>query len=340
MGNTKPLRNWNQKASLRRLFQMSIERTIEDEFRRLKVLPEQKSLQKVSESEIIIDPSRLMQDYADTGVYHFKEMQKVKIRIEKEIKKTIASRNSVHGAYLGAKDFFAEKLYGKIITIDDLFGEMLYVLQIMGNDFESVIKRGDRMIENLDQAYQLLYAKGIENHNRMEQAKKRLDDMKILAETIKPFIEQTSTYEEKENYLFKKRELTKEIYDESFNIDTLEKAINRDNKRKITTDGLVKFFKIINHASQEVLNESRAYSETVRSTISPFLQIIRISKRYSEMNKVEEELGKLSSKTLDMFRDGAKKIAEARNRIGISGSSDRYIASINSGLYLSGYLES
>ena len=74
-------------------------------------------------------------------------------------------------------------------------------------------------------------------------------------------------------------------------------------------------------------------------TILPYLQYIRTSERYLEISKVEEDINKLTTKTHDLFREGAKKIAMAYNKIGKNSISDRYLASLNHGLGSKGYLD-
>ena len=318
---------------------MSIERKIDDELKRLKVLPEQKSLQKTSKN-VIINPSQLVRNYNDIGETHCSEVERIGMKIEREIKKIATSKNSVHGAYLGVKDFFAEKVYGRITKIDDLFGEMLYVLNVMGNDFEYFIKKGERDIEKLNQKYHYLREKGIKDNKDLEGAKERLEDMIILEDMAIGTQEKTRTYEEMEDYLSKRRELKRAIYHETFRIDLLEKTMDIGNELKYSVDKLEMFIGTVVHASNAVLNSSRAYSDVVRSTLIPYLDVIRTSKRYEEMGRIEDRIGKLSSKVSEMFIAGSREIGAALKRVDNHDSNaHRHIAAVNAVLPEKGYLE-
>lgn len=317
---------------------MSIEKKlIEEEFERLEILPE-KSIEKVSENRSLINPMQSIQEYHDTGS-ELKELKNLERRIKTGIKRMIISENSIQGAYIEIKDYFAAKFYGRVTTMEDLFSNLSYVLTVMGNNLESAIKRGDKKIDDLDQYYYSLRKQNNENRYNLNHSRKRLEDMKTLALKIEPMSNQARSYEEREDYLIKKRELIRKICREEFNINSFQNDIARVGKSIPTSDLMVRFLETVNFASEELLKENRHYIGFMSATIMPYLHFIGTSKRHSEMVKVEEDINKLTSRTHELFREGAKNIAEAYNKIGTSGISDRYILSINNGLNSRGYLE-
>ena len=128
--------------------------------------------------------SRLIDDYQETGSY-LKDLQHLGRKIETRVKKSLYSKNAITSTYIEFKDFLSEKIYGRITTTEDLYSQLIYTLNLMRLNFDSMISRCDKQIFNLENYAYYLHSKSLDSHDKINDSKRSLVEMNNLLPILK-----------------------------------------------------------------------------------------------------------------------------------------------------------
>ena len=255
--------------------------------------------------------SKLIDDYQETGSY-LKDLQYLGRKIETRVKKSLYSKNSVTSAYIEFKDFLSEKIYGNITTTEDLYRQLLYTLDLMRLNFDSMILRCDKQILNLENYAYYLHSKSLDSHDRINNSKQLLIETSNLTVQVEKLSKKSKVFKDRENYAFASLNLRRKLKNNQYDIEMTETGFVYENTGKHAMINLVDYLSDINNCCKRLSQENRYCIEISRNIIGPYLQFIKANEAFKDYNGAMQKLQEANSRMLMLFNQSSKELLRAR----------------------------